>query len=170
MRKLVKYLKPYRVQCTLGPFCKLMEAVLELILPTIMAYMINDGVVRRDLHVVLWLSLLMLLMVLAGFGFSMVCQYNAALASQGFGTDMRNLLFRHIQQFSHQDIDHFTTTSLINRIGNDVNQLQLAVAMLIRLVVRAPFIIIGAIVMAMILDFRLSLILAATVPFIALIL
>ncbi|MFR9255863.1 MAG: ABC transporter ATP-binding protein, partial [Merdibacter sp.] len=75
-----------------------------------------------------------------------------------------------IQQFSHQDIDHFTTTSLINRIGNDVNQLQLAVAMLIRLVVRAPFIIIGAIVMAMILDFRLSLILAATVPFIALIL
>ena len=78
MRKLVKYLKPYRVQCTLGPFCKLMEAVLELILPTIMAYMINDGVVRRDLHVVLWLSLLMLLMVLAGFGFSMVCQYNAA--------------------------------------------------------------------------------------------
>ena len=170
MRKLVKYLKPYSVQCTLGPFCKLMEAVLELILPTIMAYMINDGVVRRDLHVVLWLSLLMLLMVLAGFGFSMVCQYNAALASQGFGTDMRNLLFRHIQQFSHQDIDHFTTTSLINRIGNDVNQLQLAVAMLIRLVVRAPFIIIGAIVMAMILDFRLSLILAATVPFIALIL
>ena len=170
MRKLAKYLKPYWVQCTLGPFCKLMEAVLELILPTIMAYMINDGVVHRDLQTVLWLSVLMLIMVFAGFGFSMVCQYNAALASQGFGTDMRNRMFRHIQRFSYQDIDHFTTTSLINRIGNDVNQLQVAVAMLIRLVIRAPFIIIGAIIMAMILDFRLSLVLAAAVPFIALIL
>ena len=170
MRKLAKYLKPYWVQCTLGPFCKLMEAVLELILPTIMAYMINDGVVHRDLQTVLWLSVLMLIMVFAGFGFSMVCQYNAALASQGFGTDMRNRMFQHIQRFSYQDIDHFTTTSLINRIGNDVNQLQVAVAMLIRLVIRAPFIIIGAIIMAMILDFRLSLVLAAAVPFIALIL
>ena len=170
MRKLVKYLKPYWIQCTLGPFCKWMEAVLELILPTIMAYMINDGVVRHDLQVVIRLGLLMIVMVIVGFGFSMVCQYNAALASQGFGTDMRNCLYAHIQTFSYQDIDHFTTSSLVNRLSSDVNQLQLAVAMLIRLVVRAPFIIIGAIVMAMILDFQLSLILVAAVPFISLIL
>ena len=170
MRELAKYLKPYWVQCTLGPFCKLMEAILELILPTIMAYMINDGVVRHDLGVVVRLGSLMILMVFIGFGFSMVCQYNAALASQGFGTDMRNRMYRHIQKFSYRDIDYFTTSSLVNRISNDINQLQLAVAMLIRLVVRAPFIIIGAIVMAMILDFQLSLILAAAVPFISLIL
>ena len=170
MRELAKYLKPYWVQCTLGPFCKLMEAILELILPTIMAYMINDGVVRHDLGVVVRLGSLMILMVFIGFGFSMVCQYNAALASQGFGTDMRNRMYRHIQKFSYRDIDYFTTSSLVNRISNDINQLQLAVAMLIRLVVRAPFIIIGAIGMAMILDFQLSLILAAAVPFISLIL
>ena len=164
MRKLAKYLKPYWVQCTLGPFCKLMEAVLELILPTIMAYMINDGVVHRDLQTVLWLSVLMLIMVFAGFGFSMVCQYNAALASQGFGTDMRNRMFRHIQRFSYQDIDHFTTTSLINRIGNDVNQLQVAVAMLIRLVIRAPFIIIGAIIMAVAMNPGLARIFLVILP------
>ncbi len=170
MRKLAKYLKPYWVQCTLGPFCKLMEAVLELILPTIMAYMINDGVVRHDFQVVVRLGLLMIVMVIVGFCFSMVCQYNAALASQGFGTDMRNRLYAHIQTFSYKDIDHFTTSSLVNRLGNDINQLQLAVAMLIRLVVRAPFIIIGAILMAMILDFQLSLILVGAVPFLSLIL
>lgn len=170
MRKLAKYLKPYWVQCTLGPFCKWMEAVLELILPTIMAYMINDGVVKHDFQVVIQLGLLMIAMVIVGFCFSMVCQYNAALASQGFGTDMRNRMYAHIQTFSYHDIDHFTTSSLVNRLGNDINQLQLAVAMLIRLVVRAPFIIIGAIVMAMILDLQLSLILIAAVPFISLIL
>ena len=170
MRKLARYLKPYWLQCTLGPFCKLMEAVLELILPTIMAYMINDGVVKHDFQVVVRLGGLMIVMVIVGFCFSMVCQYSAALASQGFGTDMRNRLYAHIQTFSYHDIDHFTTTSLVNRLGNDVNQLQLAVAMLIRLVIRAPFIIIGAIVMAMFLDLRLSFILIAAVPFISLIL
>lgn len=170
MRKLARYLKPYWLQCTLGPFCKLMEAILELILPTIMAYMINDGVVKHDFQVVIRLGGLMIVMVIVGFCFSMVCQYSAALASQGFGTDMRNRLYAHIQTFSYHDIDHFTTSSLVNRLGNDVNQLQLAVAMLIRLVIRAPFIIIGAIVMAMFLDLRLSFILIAAVPFISLIL
>lgn len=170
MRELVKYLKPYRLQCIVGPFCKLMEAILELILPTIMAYMINDGVVSGDRETVLKLGGLMLAMVVIGFGFSMICQYNAALASQGFGTDVRDQMFAHIQRFSYPDIDHFGTSSLVNRLSNDVNQLQLAVAMLIRLVIRSPFIVIGAIGMAMLLDFRLSLILLASVPFIALIL
>lgn len=170
MRYLAKYLKPYRKQCIVGPACKLTEAILELILPTIMAYMINNGVVDHDRQTVIRLGVLMIAMVFIGFGFSMVCQYNAALASQGFGTDMRNLMFSHIQKFSYQDIDHFGTTSLVNRLSNDVNQLQIAVAMLIRLVIRSPFIVIGAVVMAMFLDFRLSLILLATVPFIALIL
>lgn len=170
MRYLAKYLKPYRRQCVVGPICKLIEAILELILPTIMAYMINDGVVHQDRSVVARLGILMIAMVFIGFGFSMVCQYNAALASQGFGTDMRNLMFAHIQKFSYQDIEHFGTSSLVNRLSNDINQLQLAVAMLIRLVIRSPFIVIGAVVMAMFLDFRLSLILLAAVPFIGLIL
>lgn len=168
MKSLFQYLKPYKKQCIIGPICKWLEAILELILPTIMAFMINNGVVVHDEKVVILYGGLMVCMVFIGFGFSLICQYNAALASQGFGTDMRNLLFQRIMAFSYEDLDRFGEATLINRIGNDVNQLQVAVAMMIRLVVRSPFIVIGAILMAMILDFDLSLILLASVPLIAL--
>jgi len=112
----------------------------------------------------------MLCMSVLGFISSLVCQYFAARASQGFGTNLRNTLFQHISSLSYRELDSLGTPSLINRITNDVNQLQLAVAMLIRLVVRAPFICIGAIIMAMLLNFKLSLILIATTPFFAIIL
>jgi len=112
----------------------------------------------------------MLSMSILGFACSMVCQYYAARASQGVGTSLRNALYQHITSFSHAEIDKFGTSSLINRITNDVNQLQLAVAMMIRLVVRAPFICIGAILMAMFLDFKLAMILVAAVPIFAFIL
>lgn len=170
MKSLFVFLKPYKKQCIVGPFCKLLEAILELLLPTIMAYMINDGVMKNNQQSVYVLGGVMIVMVLIGFGCSMICQYNAALASQGVGTDMRNAMFSHIERFSYQDIDYFTTSSLVNRLSNDVNQLQLAVAMLIRLVIRSPFIVVGAIVMAMLLDWQLALVLLATVPFIVLIL
>lgn len=170
MKDLLKYLKPYRKQCIIGPFCKLMEAILELLLPTLMAYMINDGIMAHDEQFVFRYSIIMILMVMIGFAFSITCQYQAAKASQGFGTDVRNALFSHIMSFSYQDLDEFGTPSLVNRLSNDINQLQVAVAMLIRLVVRSPFIVIGAIIMAMFLDMRLAWILIATVPFIILIL
>lgn len=168
MKKLFPYLKPFRKQCMIGPICKLIEAILELILPTIMAFMINQGVLQHDRKVVFTYGIFMILMVFVGFGFSIVCQYNAAIASQGFGTAMRNRLFAHVMKFSYEDIDRFGQATLINRIGNDVNQLQVAVAMLIRLVIRSPFIVLGAIVMSMLMDVRLSLILLGTVPLIAL--
>lgn len=168
MKKLLPYLKPFRKQCIVGPVCKLIEAILELILPTIMAFMINEGVLAHDQGIVMTYGALMIAMVFIGFGFSMICQYNAAIASQGFDTNMRNLLFAKIMTFSYEDIDQFGASTLINRIGNDVNQLQVAVAMLIRLVVRSPFIVLGAIIMAMFLDFQLSLILLCCVPLIAL--
>lgn len=170
MKDLIKYLKPYRKQCMIGPLCKLMEAILELLLPTLMAYMINDGIMAHDEQFVFRYSIIMILMVMIGFAFSITCQYQAAKASQGFGTDVRNALFSHIMAFSYQDLDEFGTPSLVNRLSNDINQLQVAVAMLIRLVVRSPFIVIGAIIMAMFLDMRLAWILIATVPFIILIL
>lgn len=170
MKSLLPYLKPFKKQCIIGPLCKWLEALLELILPTIMAFMINNGVMVHDQQVVLTYGILMICMVLIGFGFSLICQYNAAVASQGFGTAMRNLLFERIMTFSYEELDTFGEATLINRIGNDVNQLQVAVAMLIRLVIRSPFIVIGAILMAMMMDFQLSLILLAIVPLIALIL
>lgn len=170
MRNLAQYLKPFKKQCILGPICKFMEAILELSLPAVMAYVIDHGVANHDIHLVFTLGFLMIFMVLIGFGFSIICQYNAAIASQGFGTNLRNTLFRHISNFSYKDIDDFTTASLTNRLTNDINQLQIAVAMMIRLVIRSPFIVIGSLFITMFLDIRLSLILLASVPINALIL
>lgn len=168
--KFAVFLKPYKKETILGPLFKLIEAILELLLPTMVALMINHGVGKGDTHYVWQMGLLMLLMTILGFGSSLVCQFYAARASQGFGTTLRNTMFKHISSFSYADLDKFGTSSLINRITNDVNQLQTAVAMLIRLVIRAPFICIGAIIMSMILDFRLALVLLAATPVLALIL
>lgn len=170
MFKLAVFLKPYKKECILGPAFKLLEAVLELLLPTVMVLVINKGVNMHDTVYVLKMGGLMLLMSVLGFGCSIVCQYYAARTSQGFGTTLRNTIFNHISSLSYVEIDKFGTPSLINRITNDVNQLQLAVAMLIRLVIRAPFICIGAIIMAMLLDFKLALILLGATPIFAIIL
>ncbi len=170
MGTLLNFLKPYRKECILGPGFKLLEAILELLLPTMMALIINRGVARYDLTYVFKAGGLMLVMAVLGFGCSTVCQYYAARASQGFGTTLRNALFQHIASLSYAELDRFGTASLINRLTNDLNQLQLAVAMLIRLVIRAPFICIGALVMAMCLNFKLSLVLLAATPVFAAIL
>ena len=168
--KLAIFLTAYKKECIIGPVFKLFEAILELLLPTMMVFIINNGVANHDASYVLKMGGIMLSMSILGFACSMVCQYYAARASQGVGTSLRNALYQHITSFSHAEIDKFGTSSLINRITNDVNQLQLAVAMMIRLVVRAPFICIGAILMAMFLDFKLAMILVAAVPIFAFIL
>lgn len=170
MFQLLTYLKPYKKESILGPFFKLLEALLEIMLPTIMALVINHGVAQRDSKYVLMMGGLMFLMSVLGFGSSMICQFYASRASQGFGTLLRNAMFGHILKLSHSELNSYGASSLINRVTNDVNQMQTAVAMTIRLVIRALCIFVGAIGMAMLLDFQLSLILVATVPFIAAIL
>lgn len=170
MFKLKSFLRPYLKESILGPIFKLMEAILELLLPTIVALIINHGIAEKNSDYVLKMGSLMLIMTVLGFGCAMICQYYAARASQGFGTSLRNALFKHIFTFSHKEMDQFGTSSLVNRVTNDVNQLQVAVAMLIRLVIRAPFICIGAIIMSMILDFRLALIVLASTPVFGLVL
>jgi len=168
--RLAVFLKPYKKESILGPLFKLVEAILELLLPTIVALIVNHGIGGHDTAYVWKMGGLMVAMSILGFGSSLICQYYAARASQGFGTTLRNTLFRHVSTLSYAEIDRFGTPSLINRITNDVNQMQIAVAMLIRLVIRAPFICIGAIIMSMLLDFRLSLILLAATPVFAIIL
>ena len=170
MFKLIRFLKPFKKECIVGPLFKLFEAILELILPTIMALVINNGVLTGDKSYIIKMGIIMIIMTILGFSSSLVCQRYAAYASQGVGTNLRNALFEKISSFSYIELDKFGTPSLVNRITNDVNQLQLAVAMLIRLVVRAPFIFIGAIIMAMILDLKLSLVLIGTTPIFGLIL
>lgn len=167
MFKLVKYLKPYLKQVTLGPAFKLFEAILELLIPLMMAKLIDNGVKANDPAVIYNMGILMVITAVVGAGSAFVCQYYAAAASQGFGTSMRNLLFKKIQSFSFNEIDKIGTPSLINRITSDVNQLQFAVAMLIRLVIRVPFLCIGGVIMAVIINWRLSLVLLLTMPIFA---
>lgn len=173
MKTLLKYLKPYVKQLTLGPFFKLLEAIIEVLLPTIMAMIIKNvefGIPGHNTDYFLKMGLLLLGLVTFGVASALVCQYFAARASQGYGTTLRNELFRHISHLSYAEIDRFGTSSLINRITNDVNIMQQAVAMLIRLVVRAPFICIGSFVMALFLNYKLALILLAIIPVFCLIL
>lgn len=166
MRKLAKYLKPYRKQVIWGPIFKLIEAIFELIIPIVTAKIIDDGVRRGDTTYVWHMGLVMLLLGVVGLCSTLVCQKMAAVASQGYGTVLRRELFHHINTFSHTEVDTFGTPSLITRLTNDVNQMQLAVAMLIRLVVRAPFLAIGAVIMAMTIDVPLAIIFVIATPLI----
>lgn len=170
MRRLTKYLRPYRLQCILGPAAKLIEAVFELIVPLVMARIIDVGIAAGDRGYVVRMSLVLVLLGFTGLCCALFCQYSAARASQGFGTTLRRELYHHINTLSHAEIDRIGSSSMVNRIVNDVNQLQTAVAMLIRLVIRAPFLVIGATVMAVGIDLKLSLIFLAAAPVIAFIL
>ncbi len=170
MFKLRRFLKDYILQLIIGPLCKLTEAILELMIPLITADIIDTGVKNGDINYVLSRGGLMVLMGALGLGFALVCQKLASIASQGFGTKLRNGMFRHINSLSHAELDKIGTPSLITRMTNDVNQMQLAVAMLIRLVIRAPFLVIGALVMAMMIDLKLSLIFFASSALIAIVL
>lgn len=166
MFKLARYLKYFKKQVIIGPIFKLTEAIFELIVPLVMAAIIDVGVKNSDTAYILKMGGVLLLLGFVGLCCALVCQYFAARASQGVGTMLRNDLFRHICSLSHAEIDKFGTPSLITRLTSDVNQLQLAVAMLIRLVIRAPFLASGAIVMAMLLDLKLSIIFLIATPLI----
>lgn len=168
MLKIARFLKNFKKQVILGPIFKLIEAIFELIVPIIMAKIIDVGVHNRDIHYVLKMGFLLIIIGFISLSSALICQKYASVASQGFGTTVRNELFSHLNTFSYREIDKFGTSSLITRITNDVNQLQLAVAMLIRLVIRAPFLALGAIIIAMILDLKLSLIFLIATPLIVL--
>ncbi len=165
--KMTSFFAPYKKELIVGPFCKLVEAVLELLIPLIMAEIIDNGIAKADWKFVLEYSGLIALTCTAGLCFALVCQIFASRCSQGFGTDVRNALFKHINSLSPEQFDDFGTPSLLTRLSGDINQLQVAVAMLIRLVVRAPFIIIGSVIMAVIINPKLSVVFIIATPIIA---
>lgn len=169
MLKLTKYLKKYRVQVILGPAFKLIEAIFELIVPLVMAQIIDIGIKNNDTDYVWKMGIVLILLGVFGLGFTLICQYMASKASQGFGTVLRRELFHHINGLSHSELDEIGTSSLITRLTSDVNQLQVAVAMLIRLVVRAPFLVIGSTIMAFTIDVKLALIFVTVIPLVALV-
>lgn len=169
MIKLIHFMKDYKKEAILGPIFKLIEAILELFVPIVMAKIIDIGVRNSDITYIFKMGGILILLGVSGLGFALICQYYASIASQGVGTSIRSALFKHINTLSHTEIDKIGTPTLITRLTNDVNQIQTGVAMIIRLGSRAPFIIIGSTIMAMALDLKLSIIFIVTTPLIALV-
>lgn len=153
-----KYLKPFKKRLIIGPIFKLIEAIFELIVPILMAKIIDIGIKNNDKIYVYTVGAIIIALGILGLASSLVCQFNASRASQGYGTDLRNAIFTKINKLSPKELDLVGNDSLINIIINDVNQLQLAVAMLIRLVVRAPFLVIGSLVAAFLINYKVGFI------------
>jgi ATP-binding cassette subfamily B protein len=170
MSNLYKYLKKYKKHLILGPIFKLLEAIFELIVPIVMAKIIDVGIEQKDIPYILKMGGVLVLLSVVGLGAALFCQYVASRCSQGFGTELRNELFNHINTLSMSELDKFGTSSMITRFNSDINQTQLGVAMLIRLAIRAPFLVIGATVSAIILKPSMSWIFLVTAPVVALIL
>ena len=164
MLKLVRFLKGYWFKTISGPFFKLTEAVFELITPLVVAWVIDSAIPAGqagDFSSLITGGIIILALGVFGLIFALTAQFFASRASLGFGTNLRRELYAHVNSFSYAELDRFSTPSLITRLTADINQTQQAVAMFIRLVTRAPFIAVGAVVMAMLIDVKLSLIFIA---------
>lgn len=167
MKKLLKFLKNYKKELIFGPFFKLLEAIFELIVPVVMANIIDKGIGNNDSGYILRMSGLLVILGICGLAFALTCQYLAAKCAYGFGTELREALYKHINSLSHSSVDKIGTASLVNRLTNDTNTVQNGVNMFIRLAVRAPFLVIGAAVMAVTIDLKLSLIFFIAAPLIS---
>lgn len=171
MKRLAIHLKNYKAHLVWGPFFKLLEAIFELIVPLVMAQVIDEGINNNaGTGYILSRGFLILALGVVGLCCALICQYVASKCSQGYGTLLRNDLFSHINKLSYKELDKFGAATLVNRLTADVNQMQNFVAMMIRLFIRAPFLVIGAAVMAMIINLKLALVFLAAAPLIALVL
>ena len=158
MKQLLPFLKNYKIQSFLAPLFKMLEAIFELIVPLVVASIINDGIREGNLKLVVSKALLLVVLAVVGMVAAITAQYFAAKAATGFATEVRHALFKRIQTFSFNEIDSIGTSTLITRMTNDVNQAQSTVNMVLRLFLRSPFIVAGAFVMAFTIDAKISLI------------
>lgn len=166
MKKLLKYLKGYRKDAIIAPCFKFIETITELIIPLLVANMIDIGVANHDIRYIAIYGSIVVGLNILGIIVAVICQKHAAKASMGFGAEIRKNLFAHINTLSHAELDKFTTASINNRITHDVSRVQTAVSSFLRNVMRTPFLLIGSIVMAMIIDIKLSLIFLIVSPLI----
>ncbi|MBR1554384.1 MAG: ABC transporter ATP-binding protein, partial [Oscillospiraceae bacterium] len=170
MQKLLKFLKPYRLELIIGPCFKLLEAIFELIVPVVMAKIIDNGIANQDENYIFRMCGLIVILGICGLSFALTCQYFAARCAFRYGADLRKALYEHINSLSETEIDRLGTSTLINRITNDVTASQAGVNMFIRLASRAPFLLIGAVVMVLIIDAKLALLFLIIAPIVALLL
>lgn len=158
MKQLLPFLKNYKAQSFLAPLFKMLEAIFELIVPLVVASIINDGIRKNDLRLVVSRSLVLVLLAVVGMVAAITAQWFAAKAATGFATEVRHALFKKIQSLSFSDIDSIGTSTLITRMTNDVNQAQSTVNMVLRLFLRSPFIVGGAFIMALSINAKISLV------------
>lgn len=164
MIKLLVYLRHYKKESIIGPLFKMTEAVFELFVPLVMASIIDVGIRNKDMRHILWMCAVLVLLGLLGLTCSLTAQYFAAKAAVGFGAELRNDMMRHINRFSYTEIDQVGTATLITRMTNDINQTQTAVNLALRLFLRAPFIVVGAVIMAFVVHPGLASIFVLLVP------
>lgn len=159
----------FRRYMVIGPACKLIEVIFDLLTPLVIAQMIDKGIGARDVNAVIHYGMVLGAMAVIGISFTLVCQKMAALTSQGMGTDIRGALYQHINKLSYTELDRFGTPSLITRITNDVNQVQLAVALGVRMLIRWPFLAVGSMCAALAIDLKLGMIFLICTPAIGLV-
>ena len=167
MTKLFVYLKNYRRECVLGPLFKLLEASLELLVPLIVSAVIDNGILAGDRSYVLKMALLLVGIGLVGLAFSLTAQYFSAKAAVGFATKLRHALYAHIQGFSFETLDQIGIPTLITRMTSDMNQVQTGLNLTLRLLLRSPFVVFGAMIMAFTIDAKSALWFAAVIPVLA---
>lgn len=169
MKKLLVYLKDYKKETVLAPLFKMLEASFELIVPLVVSAIIDVGIAKKDSGYILRMCLIMVMLGLIGLVCSVTAQYFAAKAAVGFGTKVRHRLFSHIQSFSFSEIDKAGTATLITRMTSDINQVQSGVNMVLRLFLRSPFIVFGAMIMAFTIDIKAAFVFVVTIPLLSLV-
>lgn len=169
MKKLLVYLKDYKKESVLGPLFKLLEATFELIVPLVMAAIIDTGVATGDKSYIMKMCMVLILLAVIGLTCSITAQYFAAKAAVGFATKLRHALFAHIESLSFTEMDTVGTATLITRMTSDVNQVQNGVNLVLRLFLRSPFIVFGAMVMAFTIDVKAALVFVVTIPLLSII-
>ena len=169
MKSLLKYLKDYKKETVLAPLFKMLEASFELFVPLVMAAMIDTGITNGDKSYILKMGGILVLLAVVGLTCSVTAQFFSARAAVGFATKLRHALFSHIQGLSYTELDTMGTSTLINRMTSDVNQLQNGVNLTLRLLLRSPFIVFGAMIMAFTVDVKAALIFVVTIPLLSIV-
>ncbi|MBO5461005.1 MAG: ABC transporter ATP-binding protein [Ruminococcus sp.] len=167
MKSLLRFLKNYKKETVIAPLFKMLEAILELFVPLVMAAIIDTGIEYSDKSYVLRMCLVLVALGIVGLACSLTAQFFAAKAATGFATELRHDLFAHIQNFTYSKLDTIGTSTLITRMTSDVNQVQSGVNMVLRLFLRSPFIVFGAMVMAFTIDVKAALVFVVVIPLLA---
>ena len=170
MKRLIPYLAAYRKECILAPLFKMLEAIFELFVPLVVASIIDRGIADHDVSYILSRGGILFLLALVGMVWAITAQYFAAKAATGFAAGLRRALFSHVQSFSFSDLDHIGTSTLITRTTSDVLMTQNAVNLFLRLFLRSPFIVIGAIIMAFFVDPKTAVVFVVAIPVLFLVL